>query len=205
MACGINDMLFYNNIIDSIVLTPFGVFILVLGQSLVLARIFTKAFTDNEKLMAQLDYQNQHLQELVDERTKEIEQQKQHILQKNEELQMQKEELEVQRDEINKQKNILEEHNKFITDSINYASSIQKAVLPTGENMKKYFDNFVLFLPKDIVSGDFYWIAEKGDKIFIAAVDCTGHEFPVHLCLLLVSIYLETLLANKVLKTLRKY
>ena len=190
MACGINDMLFYNNIIDTIVLTPFGVFILVLGQSLVLARIFTKAFTDNEKLMAQLDYQNQHLQELVDERTKEIEQQKQHILQKNEELQMQKEELEVQRDEINKQKNILEEHNKFITDSINYASSIQKAVLPTGENMKKYFDNFVLFLPKDIVSGDFYWFSDiHPNYVFFALGDCTGHGVPGAF-LSLISMYL---------------
>ncbi len=190
VVCGINDMLLYNNIIDSIVLMPLGVFVLILGQSLTLARIFTKAFTDNESLMARLDYQNQHLQELVDERTKEIEQQKQHILQKNEELQMQKEELEVQRDEINRQKEILEEHNKFITDSINYASSIQKAILPTGENMKKYFDNFVLFMPKDIVSGDFYWFSDVNPKyVFFALGDCTGHGVPGAF-LSLISMYL---------------
>jgi len=74
------------------------------------------------------------------------------------------------------QKNIeLEEKNKDITASIRYAERIQMAMLPKEDTFK---DTFVLFLPKDIVSGDFYWMYDNGDWQFIAAVDCTGHGVP---------------------------
>ncbi|KPK86421.1 MAG: hypothetical protein AMS27_05125 [Bacteroides sp. SM23_62_1] len=69
--------------------------------------------------------------------------------------------------------------NKNITDSINYAKRIQLALLPSTEMFKKILpDSFILYKPKDIVSGDFYWITEEKDKIFVAAVDCTGHGVP---------------------------
>ena len=69
--------------------------------------------------------------------------------------------------------------NKDITDSIKYAKRIQNAVLPPTEMVSKTLKNaFILFKPKDIVSGDFYWVALKGDKSFFAAVDCTGHGVP---------------------------
>ena len=73
----------------------------------------------------------------------------------------------------------LAEKNKEITDSINYAQNIQQAILPAIKSIERGFeDSFVLFRPRDIVSGDFYWYADKGDKAFIAACDCTGHGVP---------------------------
>jgi len=69
--------------------------------------------------------------------------------------------------------------NKSITDSINYARRIQVALLPSIETFKKILpDSFILYKPKDIVSGDFYWITEDQNKVFVAAVDCTGHGVP---------------------------
>jgi len=66
-----------------------------------------------------------------------------------------------------------------ITDSIHYAKKIQTAVLPPDEILKKLLpEYFIMFRPKDIVSGDFYWATEKDDKVLIAAADCTGHGVP---------------------------
>jgi serine phosphatase RsbU (regulator of sigma subunit) len=80
---------------------------------------------------------------------------------------------------------IIEQKNKDITDSINYAKRIQLGILPSEETLQKCFNEyFVLYQPKDIVSGDFYWAVESGnretgDKLsIIAAVDCTGHGVP---------------------------
>ena len=81
--------------------------------------------------------------------------------------------------EIQKQKKELEVKNKSIFDSINYAQRIQQAIMPSEYLLKKLLpESFIFYKPKDIVSGDFYWVAEKEDKIFIAAVDCTGHGVP---------------------------
>ncbi|MES2512845.1 MAG: GAF domain-containing protein [Bacteroidota bacterium] len=81
--------------------------------------------------------------------------------------------------EVVKQKEIIEETNKHITDSIKYAKRIQEAFLPTQENVGSILkDAFVLYKPKDIVSGDFYWIEKKANKILFAVVDCTGHGVP---------------------------
>jgi ligand-binding sensor domain-containing protein/serine phosphatase RsbU (regulator of sigma subunit) len=69
--------------------------------------------------------------------------------------------------------------NKDITDSIRYAKRIQNAVLPPDEMINQSLKNaFILFRPKDIVSGDFYWVASKNEKTLFAAVDCTGHGVP---------------------------
>ncbi len=74
---------------------------------------------------------------------------------------------------------LIGQKNKDITDSINYASRIQQAILPAKEVKYRLFpDAFVLLLPRDVVSGDFYWFAEKNGKKIIAAVDCTGHGVP---------------------------
>ncbi len=81
--------------------------------------------------------------------------------------------------EIEKQKEIIEEKQKGITDSINYALRIQEALLPSRELKHTLFpESFVFLLPKDIVSGDFYWYCEKNGKKIITAVDCTGHGVP---------------------------
>jgi len=93
-------------------------------------------------------------------------------------------------DAIQKEKKILEqkvaertaelaEKNKDITSSIRYAKRIQQAILPTREQIQKHFpESFVLFKPKDIVSGDFYWFGEKNGRKIAACVDCTGHGVP---------------------------
>jgi serine phosphatase RsbU (regulator of sigma subunit) len=74
---------------------------------------------------------------------------------------------------------LIEEKNRDITDSIFYAQRIQQAILPSAEEFKKSLpSSFVLFKPRDIVSGDFYWLSETNQKIFFAAADCTGHGVP---------------------------
>ncbi len=66
-----------------------------------------------------------------------------------------------------------------LTDSIMYASRIQRAVLPSERLLNDQFpDHFILFLPRDIVSGDFYWMSHRDDKVFVTAADCTGHGVP---------------------------
>lgn len=105
------------------------------------------------------------LEQKVKERTQKIEHQKF-------EIEEQRDEIMAQRDEIFKQK-------EDITDSIEYASRIQKAVLPLKDHFNKAFpEHFILYKPRDIVSGDFYWIGENEDKIYFTAGDCTGHGVP---------------------------
>jgi len=78
--------------------------------------------------------------------------------------------------ELREQKEIVEGQNKHITESIDYAKNIQMAVLPSEEDMKEAFDDhFVFYRPKDIVGGDFYWVFSEGHISWAAAVDCTGH------------------------------
>ncbi len=81
--------------------------------------------------------------------------------------------------EVEKQRQELAIKNKNITSSIQYAKKIQEALLPSDVMFKKLIpDSFILFKPKDIVSGDFYWITERNNKVFVSAVDCTGHGVP---------------------------
>lgn len=80
---------------------------------------------------------------------------------------------------IARQKVELEIRDKNITDSLNYALRIQKALLPSEKYFSDHFsESFIYLQPKDIVSGDFYWIGEKGNKVFVVAADCTGHGVP---------------------------
>jgi ligand-binding sensor domain-containing protein/serine phosphatase RsbU (regulator of sigma subunit) len=80
---------------------------------------------------------------------------------------------------VSKQKEELSIKNKNITDSIYYAKRIQDALMPSDKLIQRLLPNsFIYIRPRDIVSGDFYWIAEKEDKIYLAAVDCTGHGVP---------------------------
>jgi len=80
---------------------------------------------------------------------------------------------------IDNQKALVEEKNKEITDSITYAKRLQDAILPSITELKKYLpESFVLYKPKDIVAGDFYWMWKAGEELLIAACDCTGHGVP---------------------------
>lgn len=81
--------------------------------------------------------------------------------------------------EIRNQKDSIEEAHKNIKDSITYAKRIQSAILPSSRIVKEYLPkSFILYNPKDIVAGDFYWMEQKDDFILFAAADCTGHGVP---------------------------
>jgi len=114
---------------------------------------------------ARLKQRQKELEATVKERTQEVLQQK--------------EEIEAHRDEIEKQRDLVTEQKTEITDSINYAQKIQTAVLPGEELLNNLLpEHFVLFKPKDIVSGDFYWIRQVKNFVVVVAADCTGHGVP---------------------------
>tara|TARA_B100000963_G_scaffold347860_1_gene354658 strand:+ start:216 stop:2075 length:1860 start_codon:yes stop_codon:yes gene_type:complete len=84
-----------------------------------------------------------------------------------------------QKDDINKSHLELQQKHKEISDSINYAKTIQTAILPQTKIIKEYLENsFILYKPKDIVAGDFYWMEHFEGKTLFAAADCTGHGVP---------------------------
>jgi serine phosphatase RsbU (regulator of sigma subunit) len=117
---------------------------------------------ENEQLK---DKVNRELEQKVRERTKEIVQQK--------------EEIEAQRDELESQRDMLVDQKQEITDSINYARRIQTAVLPSKEMLDELLpEHFVLYKPRDIVSGDFYWIRQIKNFTIVVVADCTGHGVP---------------------------
>ena len=101
------------------------------------------------------------------------------------------------------QKALVEEKNKDITDSMVYASSIQKAIITSDEYFKEMFrDFFVIYKPRDIVSGDFYWAYETKDgKKLIAVGDCTGHGVPGAMMSMLGTAFLNEIVIER--KTMR--
>ncbi len=100
-----------------------------------------------------------------------------------------------QNEEILLQKEVLEDKNREITASINYAKRIQTAFIPTEKDFTKHFtDSFVLFKPKDIVSGDFYWVHKTGDVIYYVTADCTGHGVPGGFMTMLGLSFLEDII-----------
>jgi len=89
------------------------------------------------------------------------------------------EKVQARTEEVVKQKAEIEELYTDVTASIRYAKRLQDSILPPEKLIKKYFpSSFVFFKPKDIVSGDFYWIGKQKDEFMFAAVDCTGHGVP---------------------------
>jgi PAS domain S-box-containing protein len=88
-------------------------------------------------------------------------------------------EIEAQREEIIRQRDIVTKQKEKVTNSILYAKRIQDAVLPPTELIKELLlKHFILFKPRDIVSGDFYWMTRKENKVILAVADCTGHGVP---------------------------
>jgi len=126
-------------------------------------------------------------------------QQTEEIMSANEELNSCKEEVMVHRDEIisqtqelSQQRNELSVINKHLLWSINYAERIQRAVVPNEADVRKLFgEAFVFWRPRDIVSGDFYWIYETGKYKYLATADCTGHGVPGALISILGTSYLN--------------
>jgi serine phosphatase RsbU (regulator of sigma subunit) len=143
------------------------------SMSVFLAREFAQT---NNSLKQKLDEV-----EVLSAKSIEQEKEKQKILETEKERL--EEQVEARTSEITEQKKVIEEKNKDITDSILYAKKIQDAMLPATDAIKQLFPaSFILFKPKDIVSGDFYWLSElhtpNSKLLFIAAADCTGHGVP---------------------------
>lgn len=91
----------------------------------------------------------------------------------------QKVQIEKQKGKVEKQRDVIEHAHKEITDSITYAKRIQSAILPPKRIVKELLpDSFVLYNPKDVVAGDFYWMRKVDNKVIFAAADCTGHGVP---------------------------
>jgi serine phosphatase RsbU (regulator of sigma subunit)/CheY-like chemotaxis protein len=140
---------------------------------------------ENSRLYTQIQ---QHNQELREEKIK-VEKANRLLAEKSQELELEKE-------KVIEMNAILELKNKDITDSIQYAKRIQDSVLQESGLLQKLIPNsFLLFLPKDIISGDFYWWADLVDSYVLAIADCTGHGVPGAFMSLL-----GTNLLNKVVK-----
>jgi len=91
----------------------------------------------------------------------------------------------------------LKQKNAELLSSIHYAKFIQQATLPSEIYLSQYLPlNFIIYLPRDIVSGDFYWVKQHNNQIMIAAVDCTGHGVPGALLSMLGITYLNEIVAN---------
>jgi sigma-B regulation protein RsbU (phosphoserine phosphatase) len=107
--------------------------------------------------------------------------------------------------------NEIQERNRNISDSIDYARYIQTAVLNTSEKYLKFLpEHFILYLPKDILSGDFYWVSQVENKIIIAVMDCTGHGVPGALMSIMgitllneIVLHENTIQPDKILESLR--
>ncbi|OJJ21574.1 hypothetical protein BKI52_13605 [marine bacterium AO1-C] len=140
----------------------------------VVALVFLTAFFIYSRYQLQ-----QKNNKILKQKNDEILDQRNELVSKNEELQLQQEEILSQQSYIEKKNTELERKNKEVENSIQAAQVFQKALLPFQERMQKHLhEHFVIYKPKDIVSGDFYWVQKRDDKIFMAAVDCTGHGVP---------------------------
>lgn len=116
---------------------------------------------------------------IVDEKNKILNQQNEEIISQRDEIEAQRDEIEAQRDMVVKQKDHIEAQKKEITDSIVYAKQIQQALLPASKYAESILgEHFILFKPKDIVSGDFFWFTKIGEWLIITVADCTGHGVP---------------------------
>ena len=170
---------------------------LIATAAIVLFAFALVAFIQSKRKNKKIEAQNA----LLENQKKEISQKNEELQSSEEELRQNSEELQTTNEqltliklrieeknlalgtsliELENQKEIIEKKNKDITSSINYAKRIQTAILPEISSVKKVLpDPFILFQPRDIVSGDFYWFSQVSEhKSIIAACDCTGHGVP---------------------------
>ena len=167
---------------------------------------YNEMTTKIHEYVGSISRMNRDLEKTVKERTNEVVEQK-------EEIEVQKEEIEAQLDLATAQRDTITRQKDQIIDSIRYAERIQSAILPPLENLSESLtDHFILFKPRDIVSGDYYWTTLKGDKLMIAVADCTGHGVPgAFLSMLGISSMNEivnrsrTIRANEILEQLRDF
>jgi ligand-binding sensor domain-containing protein/ABC-type amino acid transport substrate-binding protein/serine phosphatase RsbU (regulator of sigma subunit) len=145
-----------------------------------------------------LKRKNEILERIVSERTAEIVEKNEELQQRQEEILAQRDEIEKQRDTARQQRDEISMQKKEITDSILYASRIQNAILPPTDYIAESFkEYFILFRPRDIVSGDYYWMHRKDEYTVFAAVDCTGHGVPGAFMSMLGTAFLNEIVTKK--------
>ena len=150
----IHDIVINQGMIDAVSQFATGLFIFILTQAQVLSLRFSNAFIQTKQLTEKLDYTNRNLEEIVVRRTASL-------------------------NELNQE---LNREGKKTKESLHAAQLIQNAILPAEKKLKELFNDryFTIYKPKDIVSGDFYWIyeVEESPIVYLAVVDCTGHGVP---------------------------
>jgi serine phosphatase RsbU (regulator of sigma subunit) len=161
------------------------IYILIVGVLgiMIFAFLLFQRYQLKKKTNKELTFKNEQISQQKEEITAqrdEIMDQKNKLEMFNQELQQQKEEITAQRDEIDEKRKIIEHKNLEITQSIQYALRIQQAILPPLQEFQTILpDSFILYKPKDIVAGDFYWLSKVSDQLVLLAVaDCTGHGVP---------------------------
>ncbi|WP_299463314.1 7TM diverse intracellular signaling domain-containing protein [uncultured Microscilla sp.] len=122
---------------------------------------------------------NENLESKVQVRTSELELKNEELLKISEELRENLETLKATQELVKYNANLVSQKNRRIQDSIKSALSIQRAILLNKEERTHILgEHYIIYRPKDVVSGDFYWIKQIGNKVMLAAVDCTGHGVP---------------------------
>ncbi len=118
-------------------------------------------------------------------------------------IEIQKKHVEVQNEEITKQKKLVEEKNHEISSSISYAKRIQRSFLTAPSIIKRHLpEHFILFKPRDVVSGDFYWMHQQDDYTYFCVADCTGHGIPgAFMSLIGMGILNEIVYSKNILNT----
>lgn len=159
---------------DVVIKTQQNILLIFVGFFIIIAVLLffvIRAYRKNKRITKELQKTNESLESAYAE-----------LEEKQEEIFQQKEELAAQAEELHATNSELSFVNKYITSSINYAQTIQQSILPIRAEMDEQFDNFVIYRPKDIVSGDFYWFTKYKDNgqlyTFVAVIDCTGHGVP---------------------------
>jgi serine phosphatase RsbU (regulator of sigma subunit) len=186
---------------------------------IVLIALIARFFVIQRKKNLLLKKQNREISEqknLIEDNNKQLLRLNEEILQQKEEITVIAENLQSANEEISSKNELIEYKNAKITSSINYAKRIQAALLPSENSLKQILGDFLLFYrPKDIVSGDFYWVKkiESGDKTLTVVVvaDCTGHGVPGALISMIgielleeIVIHGKIFLPNEILFTLNQ-
>ncbi|HAN78932.1 MAG TPA: hypothetical protein DCQ31_14795, partial [Bacteroidales bacterium] len=194
-VAGINDILNHFGVIQTVTLAYSGILAYILVQSYHINQLFFDLFKKNIKLNEELDFKNKNLELLVAERTAELNDTNEELKQQSEELRANAEvlqetnvlleekqqELWIQAEQLSTMNQKIALEQKHRLDSIRYAKTIQEAILTPLERYREFFDSFVLYKPKDIVSGDFYWAGTSKllpETVYVAVIDCTGHGVP---------------------------
>ncbi len=166
-----NDILLNYRLLQTTPLFVYGSLTIILIQSIISTFQFGKKSKKNANSLEKLTELNKNLEADNNKKARKIEIQKRSIKEKENKLIDQEEEIKNYSSNIGNDKKVLNSQKSF-----DYAYSIQKSLLPTKEEIQKYFNSFLIYIPKDVVSGDFYWLNDSNEKyVYYVVGDCSGH------------------------------